>query len=263
MQPNMRSKQCRKLGHSPGEILCQFAPDGRTLLTVDPTGLIRIWELSTGSERLHISGHHGRTAAHFSADSALIAGWSNDAPILIWDVYALSHSAEPFDTVKAWQALEDGNAARAFTAMRQLRAAPERAVKLLREKLKRVDKIETETVRKCIRELDDDAFATREAAQKSLAKLGERAADFLRAALQQSPSAEAKARLNRLLEVLDAPLTPDRLRQLRAVEVLERIGSAEAKAILADLAQGAAGARLTIEAKASASRSHALRGLAR
>lgn len=247
-------KVCRKLGHSPGEIPCQFAPDSRTLLTVDPTGLIRIWELSTGQERFHITGHHGRTGAHFSPDSTLIAGWSNEAPVLIWDVYGLPHSAEPFDTENAWQVLEDENAARAFTAMRRLRAAPEPAVKLFREKLKRVEKVEAEPVRKWIRELDDDEFATREAAQKSLAKLGERAAEFLRAALQQSPSAEAKARLSRLLEVLDTPLTPDRLRCLRAVEVLERIGNAEAKAILADLAQGAAGAHLTIEAKASLAR---------
>jgi WD40 repeat protein len=225
----------RKLtGHSPGNISCQFAPDGRTLSTVDGTGLIRVWELATGQERYRITGHRGRTEAHFSPDSALIAGWSNEAPVLIWDVYGLSQSPEPFDAEKAWQTLSEDNAARAFLAMRRLCAAPKRAVKLLREKLKPAEKIETETVRKWIRELDDDDFATRETAQKSLEKLGDRAAEFLRAALQQSPSAEARARLNRLLQALDT-LPPDQLRHQRAVEVLERIGSAEAKAILADL----------------------------
>lgn len=241
----------RKLaGHSPGDISCQFAPDGRTLSTVDRTGLIRIWELATGQERFRITGHRGPAAAHFSPDSALVAGWSNEAPILIWNVYGISHSAEPFDSEKAWQALKDGNAARSFAAMRRLRAAPEQAVKLLRQKLKPVEKVEAETIRKWIRELDDDDFATREAAQKSLENIGDRAADFLRATLRQSPSLELRARVNLLLEALDT-LTPDRLRHQRAVEVLERIGSAEAKAILADLAQGAAGAHLTIEAKAS------------
>jgi RNA polymerase sigma factor (sigma-70 family) len=247
-------KICRKLtGHSPGMIFCQFAPDGRTLSTADPTGLIRIWELSTGQERFRITGHRGTTVAHFSPDSALVAGWSNEAPVLIWDVYGLSRSPEPFDAEEAWQALGDEKAARAFTAMRRLCAAPEQAVKLLREKLKPVEKVEAETVRKWIRELDDDDFATREAAQKSLEKLGERAAVFLRAALRQSPSAETKARVNRLLKALDT-LPPDRLRHQRAVEVLERLGSAEAKAIVADLARGAAGAHLTIEAEASLAR---------
>jgi WD40 repeat protein len=240
-------------GHSPDNISCQFAPDGRTLSTVDRTGLIRIWELSTGQERFRITGHRGSTRAYFSPDSALVAGSSNEAPVLIWDLYGLSHSPEPFDPEKAWRALGDKNAARSFTAMRRLCVAPERAVKLLREKLKPVEKVETENVRKWTRELDDDNFATREAARKSLEKLDDRAAEFLRAALRQSPTLEMRTRVNLLLEAIDT-LTPDRLRHLRAVEVLERIGSAGAKAILVDLAQGADGARLTIEAKASLAR---------
>jgi len=245
----------RKLaGHSPEEeISCHFSPDGRTLSTVDRTGLIRIWELATGQERFRVTGHRGATKAYFSPDSALVAGWSYEAPVLIWDIYGLSHSPEPFDTEKAWQALGEDNATRSFTTMRRLCAAPERTVILLREKLKPVEKVEADTIRKWIRELDDDKFATREAAQKSLEKLGDRAAKFLRAALRQSPSLELRTRVNLLLKALDT-LTPDRLRHQRAVEVLERIGSAEAKAILADLARGAAGARLTIEAEASLTR---------
>jgi hypothetical protein len=244
----------RKLtGHSPGDISCRFAPDGRTLLTVDRTGLIRIWELATDRERLRISGHLGRTAVYFSPDSALVAGWSYEAPVLIWDLYGISRPAEPFDAEKAWQTLANEDAARAFTAMRRLRASPERTVKLLREKLKPVEKVEPETVRKWIRELDSDVFKTREAAQQSLEKLGDRAAELMRATLRQSPSAEVRARLNRLLKALDMP-APTQLRDQRAVEVLERIGSAQAKAILADLARGAAGTRLTIEAEASLAR---------
>jgi RNA polymerase sigma factor (sigma-70 family) len=237
-------------GHSPGDISCRFAPDGRTLSTVDRTGLIRIWELATGRERFRITGHRGRTDAYFSPDSALIAGWSYEAPVLIWDLYGISRPAEPFDAEVAWQALKDDDAARSFTAMRRLCAAPERAVKLLRQKLKPVEKVEVEAIHKWIRDLDNDDFKTREAAQKSLEKLGDRAVEFMRAALRQSPSAELRARLNRLLKALDSR-TPDQLRQQRAVEVLERIGSAQAKAIVADLARGAAGARLTIEAEAS------------
>ena len=45
-----------------------------------------------------------------------------------------------------------------------------------------------------------------------------------------------------------------RLRALRAVEVLEYIGTTEAKKLLMALAQGAAEARLTREAKASLKR---------
>jgi hypothetical protein len=41
------------------------------------------------------------------------------------------------------------------------------------------------------------------------------------------------------------------LRWLRAVEVLERIGTAETRAVLGDLAKGAPPARLTREAKSA------------
>src|SRR5579883_1384474 len=245
---------CRRLtGHSPGDISCRFAPDGRTLLTVDRTGMIRIWELASERERLRISGHLGRTAVFYSPDSTLVAGWSYEAPVLIWHLYGISRPADPFDAEKAWQTLANEDAARSFTAMRRLRASPEPAIKLLRQKLKPVEKVETETVRKWIRDLDSDVFKAREAAQQSLEELGDRAAELMRAALRQSPSVEVRARLNRLLKALDMP-TPTQLRDQRAVEVLERIGSAEAKAILADLAQGADGARLTIEARASLAR---------
>jgi hypothetical protein len=44
------------------------------------------------------------------------------------------------------------------------------------------------------------------------------------------------------------------LRVLRAVEVLERIATSEARRLLADFAAGAAAARLTEEAKASLKR---------
>jgi hypothetical protein len=47
---------------------------------------------------------------------------------------------------------------------------------------------------------------------------------------------------------------PGLLRELRAVEVLERIGSKEACSLLENLAAGAPEATLTVEAKASLAR---------
>ena len=54
---------------------------------------------------------------------------------------------------------------------------------------------------------------------------------------------------------LDGPVpSPETLRGLRAVEVLELIGTAEAKEVLELLARGLAEARLTQEASASLGR---------
>ena len=62
-------------------------------------------------------------------------------------------------------------------------------------------------------------------------------------------------RLSDLLRPLEATgLTPEQLRAVRAVQVLEGIGSTEARQLLDSLAQGAPEARLTQEARAAAAR---------
>jgi hypothetical protein len=64
-------------------------------------------------------------------------------------------------------------------------------------------------------------------------------------------SAEAKERADKVIAALTAGLTPDQLRQRRAVAVLEWSGRPEADEHLRKLAGGAAGSRLTAEAKAA------------
>jgi hypothetical protein len=57
--------------------------------------------------------------------------------------------------------------------------------------------------------------------------------------------------MDRILARLDGP---DRRRQLRAVEVLEHIGDADARRVLADLAGGSPHARLTADARGALGR---------
>jgi hypothetical protein len=80
---------------------------------------------------------------------------------------------------------------------------------------------------------------------------------YLREELGRAEDLEASSRLERLLNddgpdpVAHAPAV---LRQLRALEVLERIGTLEARALLANLAMGGEGAALTEHAKAALAR---------
>ena len=100
-----------------------------------------------------------------------------------------------------------------------------------------------------IAKLDAPAFATREVAQKELGAFGDAAVPALRAALKGKPSGEQVARLERLLTAATHPVPPaELLHQLRAIAVLEQAGTAEARAILKELAGGLAGTRLTTEA---------------
>jgi hypothetical protein len=77
------------------------------------------------------------------------------------------------------------------------------------------------------------------------------------ALLQAATSAdlELRRRGRRLLDKLTGPLPPgDRLREVRAVEVLELVGAPAAKRLLEELAAGEPAARLTLEAVASMGR---------
>jgi hypothetical protein len=73
--------------------------------------------------------------------------------------------------------------------------------------------------------------------------------------LAGKPSPEARRRLRRLLGRLKSRGVPaEVLRGLRGVEVLEWLGTPGARAVLAKLAKGRAGADLTLEARAALGR---------
>ncbi|HEX4613277.1 MAG TPA: hypothetical protein VH092_34135, partial [Urbifossiella sp.] len=96
----------------------------------------------------------------------------------------------------------------------------------------------------------------REAATKSLQALGAAAAPALRSALKGTASVEQASRLRRLLAGVSLRVVPpgDGLREVRAVAVLERIGTPDAQKLLAELAGGVPDARMTEEAAAAVAR---------
>ncbi len=71
--------------------------------------------------------------------------------------------------------------------------------------------------------------------------------------MEETTSEEVRSRITQLLKPLDGWVVtdPDTLRALRAIWVLERIGTPEARAVLEDLAKGAPEVRQTQEAKAA------------
>ena len=78
----------------------------------------------------------------------------------------------------------------------------------------------------------------------------------LRKTLASSNSLEVRRRVERILKKREGPGTwqQERLRALRAINVLQKIGSQEARAALVSLAEGAPDAELIEEAKASLER---------
>jgi hypothetical protein len=97
----------------------------------------------------------------------------------------------------------------------------------------------------------------RSKARTQLAQLGEFAEPALLEAAKHQPSLELRRRIEELSNhIIDGRSRPlgDRLRALRAVEILEQIATPEARQVLLTLVRGAAGALLTREAQASLAR---------
>ena len=85
-------------------------------------------------------------------------------------------------------------------------------------------------IAKLVADLDADDFDIREKAEQELSEIGDAAGPALRKALVGDPSAELKQRAGELLDKLGKPdVSPEVLRLRRAVEALERAGTAEAQ----------------------------------
>jgi hypothetical protein len=231
------------------------SPDGRMLARYASEGRIRISEIHARDVRtlLEVGKEADVHALAFSPDGRTFAVSANGGPVFLWDLYSgpvVTLSPEELEC--AWQVLT-ADAAAGFKAVRLLVRAPNQAVDFLRARIAPVQPPDPKEVDQHIANLDDKDFRKREKAARSLAALGERVHDYLTRALATNPGPEVRERLERLLAEDERP-TPDLLRRLRAIEVVEIIATAEATQLLATGAGGASGALFTTEAAAAAKR---------
>jgi WD40 repeat protein len=239
-----------------------FSPDGR-MLAQGGTGGVTFWDVATGEELCRLSGHQGAvTAVAFSPDGKAVVTGAADTTALVWDVRQLLEEGRrrrvepsPQRLQELWAELAVADADRAYRAVWALAAAPARSVPFLGARLRPVPGVDGKKLARLLADLDNGRYAARQQAVRELEKLGDLAESALRAALEGEPSLELRRRVEALLEKLEAPVTsPEALRALRAVEALERAGTAEARAVLARLAGGAPSARLTRDAQAAQKR---------
>jgi RNA polymerase sigma factor (sigma-70 family) len=246
-----------------------FAPDGRSLAasydaSYNPnySNRIRVWELASGRERTHFERHHDGfvKALAYSPDGTLLVTGGTDRTALVWDLFGLRTADRKTggfaraDADRLWADLGDVDAAKAFGAMKVLRANGMPAVRMLKERLRPAQGVDPKKIARLIADLNQEDFSRRARATTQLAELADLAEPALRAALEDRPTPEKRRRVEDLLKRLDAAASPALLRGVRAVEVLESLGTPEARQVLHILAQGAAEARLTREAKASVER---------
>src|SRR5262249_4164146 len=156
---------------------------------------------------------------------------------LVWDLTALrARGKEPAAELSGgaarahWEALGSDDAGKGFDAVCALALSPGRAVPLLRDHLKPVAPVAGARGHRLVADLDRPRFPVRDRARVELTSFAELAAPLLRKALVADPSPEARKRLEELLARVPGPLpTGEGLHQVRALEVLEMIGTPEAR----------------------------------
>lgn len=241
-----------------------FSPNGKSLAwgCIDD-GTVYLGEIVSGRERGRFVGHTDEVRAlAFSSDGKMLISGARDTTSLVWDLSGRLAAPEKFgkplsaaDLETHWKALAAEDAAAAYRAVQMLAADPQRSVAYLRVQLHPVAAADEKRLKQWIADLDSDQFTVREKATSELEILGKSALRAMRKALDGKPTLEMRRRLEQLIERQErAEWSPERLRSRRALEVLERAGTAEAKGVLTSLANGAPGAWQTLDAKAALQR---------
>lgn len=251
-----------------GPAVFTFSADNR-LFAVAGSNSIRLWETASWKEIGRLSTEHPEllaaeksfaTALAFGPDGRTLATGHEDCTIQLWDATLRSSSRGGRLTVSEctalWDDLAAADAARAYAAVWKLADDPQRILPLMQEKLSPIVSAAPELIEALFKELEHNDYQVRQKATQKLRDLGDAATPSLRQALKAKLSLEQRRRIEALLETekTPRPLTNEELRAVRAVHVLEQIGSSEAQALLDRLAQGADSARLTQAAQAAIAR---------
>jgi hypothetical protein len=230
-----------------------LSPNG--LLATSAANSIRVWDLATEKEIAQWPGQLAPcTCLAFAPGGDRLAAGFADTTTLVWDLAKARRPAArtlpPADLERLWETLASADAAKAYGAVRTMLAS-DKAVAFLMVHLSAAGNERLKRLPELLTDFDSPVFSTRQAASKEVANFLPDAELPLRKVLAGNPSPEQRRRIEALLALPTVVRDPETLRGLRAVMVLECAGTPEAAAVLERLAQGAADACLTQEAKAA------------
>jgi WD40 repeat protein len=240
--------------------LAAFSADGRMLVSAGASSdRIIIRDSRSLEARAYCTGlDPGTTALALTRDGHLLLSAHSDGVVRVWemtrparaeDAGASDFSGKSWDSL--WEELGKASASEAFRSVRALMTGGKRSVEFLDAKLSPVT-AKPEGIDKLIVDLDREDFEPRNRARTELEQLGLRGAPALRHALAGKPSPELRSQAERLLARLKAPdASAETLRLFRAVEILERIGTTDARRRLKELASAAPESWLKEEAQAA------------
>jgi WD40 repeat protein len=245
-----------RIGDAP---MIAYSPIGDTLASAGSDRVIHLWNMTTGKEGRRLQGSFASISAlMYTPDGGRLVTGHKDTTLLLWDVGREDVTApvpSPEELARLWKDLAEDDSTKAFRAMRALSAAPKRTVRFLDNQLRPVA-VDTQRVDRLVAELGSNSLEIRQKATAELEQLADLAGPALEKALTGKPTLEFQQRVEHLLAKLSiykVP-SPQLLQALRAIQVLEQIGTADARQVLETLTGGADGAKLTREAKVALQR---------
>lgn len=254
-------------GHTDVVLPTVFSPNGKVLASGSGDHSVTIWNVATGKKQAVLKHPALVHCLDFSPDGRSLASGSCDETIRFWDVSKITSgqgsektgasgkevlSSRELDDL--WSTLAGSDGIKAFQAINRLSEAPQQGIALLKERVHPASEPNAKEVARWIDDLESNQFAIRQKAREELTKIGELATPLLRKKQAGMPPLALHQDVQQLLTRIEGQLSMESLRAVRGVEVLEQCGSPDSMKVLENLAAGAEGARLTLEAKRSLAR---------
>lgn len=237
-----------------------FTTDGRGLIVAD-TEQLSLWDTDTGDKRYRMTWPVRLSIADTVKESLVadlpldldsnrlialpggrVATSMPDGDILVWQLPSPPPRRKPKrdldskEMEKLWSNLA-GDGRTAHRALSALANAPAQTIPFLKNRL-RPASVDGEQIDQLLADLESDSFERREAATRALADRHYHLEPRLRRALESKPSLEMRRRLQGILAE-PIRLSAEDLRTLRAIALLERIGTPEACGLLEHFADKA------------------------
>ncbi|HYV37948.1 MAG TPA: WD40 repeat domain-containing protein, partial [Gemmataceae bacterium] len=256
-------KRVVELAGEKARICCMaFSPNSAIIATGTNANQVLLWNLHSNKPIARLDGHCGRIGwLGFSPDGKQLVTGSDDTTMLVWDAspwtdpnaraaLALGESVN-----SSWNALAHDDPSIAYPGIGKFMGSPAETVAYFRKQMQPIQPAHTKEIAALVAALDSSKFAEREQATAKLKNLGFQAVSSLEKSLAADPTLEVRQRVKHILSKLEGqPLRGELLQSLRALAVLEMLGTKDATVLLESLAAGEPDAWLTQEAAATLER---------
>jgi hypothetical protein len=216
----------------------QISPGGLLLAASFDSPITDIWEMATMRKAFGIAGYRDCTNIVFRSATQLITTGGSDE-VCLWDLAMtppFRHFGETTAKRKesAWDALKSLDAMYGVAATEYFIGNPKEFLESARDNQLVPPLPPQERMEALIKDLNHSVYLNREKAKAELVAYGEVAEIGLQGALMKNISLEARNRIKDILSRIPKAdgLGSDAHRQLRAIFILQRIGTPECLAIL-------------------------------